>query len=120
MKMGQQLRIKVAAIILAAVALALVANLFIDDGTVSPVQLDQLRAACPTCHGLVPEYDTAITVHNMHASLNCSQCHNYVGGLEATDRVHAGLEWLGAGVAFFGLVSVVTNFLVVSRRVRAD
>ena len=113
------MRIKAAVIILVAVGVVFAANLLVDDARITPLQLGELRTACPTCHSLVPEYDTVITVHNLHAALSCSRCHNYVNGLMATDKAHAGLQWLGFGAMLLGLMVIVANILVVNRRIEA-
>lgn len=70
------MRIIVSVIILVVFGGILSASAFIEDRELSAAELENVRAACPTCHGLVPNYDQALAVHDKHAALDCSRCHS--------------------------------------------
>jgi hypothetical protein len=70
------MRIKAAIIIVLIFGGIFAANLLIDNRKLSSIELENVRAACFTCHSSVPFYEQASKVHDTHAALDCSYCHS--------------------------------------------
>ncbi len=114
------MRIGIISILLSVFGGLLAANLIIDDRTLSSIELENARTVCPTCHGLVPDYDHPSKVHNKHAAFGCSSCHSDNGAAKTADNLRNGLERLGMGTMLFGLAGIIANVLVVNRKGRAN
>ncbi len=110
------MRIKAAIVILIVVGIVLMANLFIDNRTMSPPQLAKVTTVCLQCHSAVPKYDTVLALHNKKASFNCSRCHSDNSALKTTDKVHGGLQWLGIGTMLVVLTGITTSLLIINWR----
>lgn len=110
------MRIKVAIAILLLAGTVLTVFLLVDNRILSPAESENVRAVCSQCHGLVPQYDSALQVHNKHAAFDCGFCHSDIGGLKTADSVHTVLKWLGIGTLSLALTVVVVNFLVSSKK----
>ena len=117
--MSERMRIKVTIAIILVTGAILTANLLMGARTLSPADFEEVTTACSGCHGLVPDYDSALQVHDKHAAFECSSCHGNVGGLKTADNFHAGLEWLGIGMACLALLGIITSVLV-SRKAGAS
>lgn len=99
---------------------ALAANLFIDNRSLSSVELENVRTVCQGCHGQVPQYDSASQVHNKHTAFECGFCHSDISGLKTTNNFHFGLEWLGIGVISLALIGIITNVFMANRKGRVN
>ncbi len=110
------MRIKAAIVILIVVGIVLMANLLIDNRTMSSPQRAKVTTVCLQCHSAVPKYDTVLGLHNKMASFNCSRCHSDNSVLKTTDKVHGGLQWLGIGTMLFVLTGIATSLLIINRR----
>lgn len=106
------MRIKAAIAFIILAGIVTVAILAVDDKTLSPSELENVRSVCPECHGEVPEYEFAIKVHNKHTSFECGFCHRDIGPLKTADSIHKTLKWLCIGTLSFALVGILMNFVV--------
>jgi hypothetical protein len=112
------LRIRLAIILILIAGAIVAASLLLNNRALSSGQLAQVRASCLTCHSVELRYSNANSIHDIHASLNCSQCH-VENGLQTTVSIHSILEWLGVGLGAAILVAIITNFIVAHRRIQA-
>jgi hypothetical protein len=112
------MRIRLALILILVVGAVIAASLLLSNRTLSSPQLAQVKTACLECHSVELRYSSAVSIHDIHATLNCSQCHGD-SGLPATAGVHSGLEWTGIGLAAVILAGIVANFIKTSRRTKA-
>lgn len=115
-----KMRIKAAIAILFFAGIIAAAIPFVDDRSLSPAELENVRGVCEECHGEVPEYEHAIKVHKKHAAFECSFCHKDVSPLKAADSIHKTIEWLCLGALSLVLVGILMNFVVSERRNKAD
>jgi hypothetical protein len=113
------MRIKATISIVLFAGIVSVAILFVDDRTLSPDELENVRTVCEECHGEVPEYELAIKVHNKHAAFECSFCHRDIGLLRTADSIHKTIEWIGLGTFSIALMGVLMNSFVRKRNNRA-
>jgi hypothetical protein len=107
------------AVILLAVIVSLIA-LLVDNRSITPVELENVRSVCPECHGEVPEYEFAIKVHNKHAAFECGFCHRDIGPLKTVDSIHKTFKWLCIGMFSLSLMGVLINFFVSNKKNRAN
>ncbi len=114
------MRIKAAIVIVAVVGLVLAANLLIDNRTMSPLRFAETTKVCAQCHGIVPEYDTVLVLHDKMAAFDCSFCHSDRHALKTTDKVHGGLQWLGSGMVLVALTGITTSLVIINRRDKAN
>ena len=75
--------------------------------------------ACPQCHGNAPAYNSASLVHHKHAAFDCSRCHGGNRDLAASDGVHTGLKWFGAGAVLVVLTGILLNSFVINKKGKA-
>ncbi len=109
------MRITAAILILVVVGIVLAANLLIDNRIMSPPQLAKVTSVCVQCHGVVPEYDTVLALHNKKASFNCSRCHSDINALKTTDKIHDGLKWLGIGTVLVVLTGLTLSLVIINK-----
>ena len=87
------------------------------DQTLNTREISQVQTNCLECHSAVLRYNSATQIHNIHSTLNCSQCHTE-SGLKASTTAHSYFEWLGIGLVGLGLVGITTNFIVAHKRIK--
>ncbi len=98
----------------------LAAGLLIGNRTLAPGQYETITTACPQCHGRVPAYDVALTVHYKHAAFNCSRCHSDISGLQFTDSFRIDFKWAGMGILSIALIAIIANFIIVNGKGKAN
>jgi hypothetical protein len=117
---SERMRTKVTIAIILVAGAFLTAYLLTGTKTLSLAELENIRTACQECHGLVPEYDLALQVHDKHAAFECNSCHRDVGGLKTADDFHTVFKWLGIGMVSLALSGIITTLLASNRKDRVS
>ncbi len=78
-----------------------------------------MKTACLDCHSVELRYSDARSIHDIHASLDCSLCHGDNSGLKTADSVHSYLEWVGIGVVSISLAGIIANIIIENKRAKA-
>jgi len=114
------MRIKAAIAVMILAGIIAAAILLVDDKSLNPAELENVRSICPECHGEVPEYSYAIKVHNRHAAFECGFCHRDIGSLKTADSIHKIFKWLCIGMLSLSLMGVLVNLFVNNKKNGAD
>ncbi len=110
------MRIKATIAILLLAGIVSATVLLVDNRTLSPAGLENVRSVCPECHGEVPEYEFALKVYNKHAAFECSFCHSDIASLKKADSIHKAFEWLCIGMLSLALIGVMMNYFVINKK----
>ena len=112
-------RVWITVSVLCMVGAVVAAGLLVRDRAFTPSQVAGVTAACPQCHGNAPAYNGATLVHDKHAAFDCSHCHGGNRDLAASDGVHTGLKWFGAGAVLVVLTGIALNSFVINKKGKA-